>query len=242
MYNEEFMLPYWLRHYETIADRIFIWDGGSTDKTLEILSHHPKVTLLPRDEPGHSDHYYVTTLYPQYEKYSRGVAEWVMIADADEFVYHPHVREVLKKAKKDGLQMIQCSGFSMISEKLPRKDGQIYDEIKTGIPDSFESKWTIFSPDICMRYRKGRHGTPYNRRQFMGSRDTGIKLLHYRYLTKEYIQKRERKNMKGIKIAYPGHTWSFTLGGPRSMPNGEEMNIYQWLTKHRGEACNVLET
>lgn len=243
MYNEEFILPYWLRHYETFVDRIFIWDDHSTDKTLEILNGHPKVTLLPREKEGHHDHFYVTELYPQYERYSRGVADWVIIADADEFVYHPHLREVLATAKEQGILVLQCSGYSMVAENLPRASGQIYDEIKMGLLDRAESKWTIHSPDIKIRHRKGRHGMPIVEGDFRRSkgRHSGIKLFHYRYLTKEYIDSREKKNIEQVNIAFPGNDWLYTPDGPRTMPDGEQVNAHHWVTKHKGEAFNVLD-
>ena len=44
--NEEFLLPYFLRHYETFAYRIFICDDHTTDRTREIAKTHAKVSLL----------------------------------------------------------------------------------------------------------------------------------------------------------------------------------------------------
>ena len=46
VHNEEFLLPYYLRHYEQFADKIFIFDDESTDRTAEIAKAHPKVTYL----------------------------------------------------------------------------------------------------------------------------------------------------------------------------------------------------
>jgi glycosyltransferase involved in cell wall biosynthesis len=247
MYNEEFLLPYWLRHYETFADRIFIWDDHSTDRTLEILKDHPKVTLLPREKHGHDDSYYVTTLYPQYEQHSRGVADWVIGADADEFIYHPRLREVLAEALDKSVLVLQCNGYSMVSDKLPTTSGQIYDEIKLGLVDRALSKWTIHSPNIRVRYRKGRHGPPSVEGDFRRStgRGSGIKLLHYRYLTREYIASRDWKNIEQVDIAYPGvngANWDTSVEGRiRTCPDGVQTNILEWLVKHKPNAVNVLD-
>lgn len=244
MKNEEAMLPYWLRHYETIADRIFVWDGGSTDETLEILGKHPKVILLPRGEQGHNDHYYVAKLYPQYKEHSRGEAAWVMIVDADEFIYHPELRKVLKKLLEEEVEIVQCEGYSMIADKFPTTNRQIYEEINKGIPSQFDTKWTIHSPDVEVHYRKGRHGRPYGfSKKYVSSRASvnGIKLLHYRYIGDEYIKAREEKNIKDMKLAYPEQDWSYTVEGPRTMPDGEKINIFEWVKKNMEKAVNVLE-
>jgi len=241
MYNEELILPYWLRHYETFADRIFIWDGGSTDKTLGILKAHPKVTLLPRGQRGHDDDYYITELYPQYEKYSRGVSDWVIIADADEFIYHPHLLEVLEKAKKEKIRMILSEGFSMISDKFPTGNGQIYDEIKTGFADAKYSKWTIFSPDLSLRFWRGRHWRPHGSNGVARSGYDGLKLLHYRFIGKKYLENRTIKNIEGVKLITPGNTCSFTLESVVRCPNGENSSMLEWLAKYGRRAPNVID-
>lgn len=242
MYNEELVLPYWLRHYETFADRIFVWDDDSTDKTREILGKHPKVTLLPRERHGLDDAYFVNTLYPQYEKYSRGISDWVIVADGDEFIYHPHIREVLADPKVQARKIIHCAGFAMISEGPPTTTGQIYDEIKMGVRDLKESKWTIHSSNIQIRHKYGRHGPPANFYQFRGDRNTGIKSLHYRLLGEDYIESLDRSNLKRVQLAHPHIKREFRRDELRRCPDGDTtMNTYEWLAKHKGEAFNVLE-
>jgi len=44
--------PVLLRHYETVAERIFVWDDQSDDGTTEMLKAHPLVTLLPLKHHG----------------------------------------------------------------------------------------------------------------------------------------------------------------------------------------------
>lgn len=240
MYNEEFLVPYWLRHYETIADRIFIWEDESTDSTKKILSKHPKVIFLPMEKHGDDDGYWTTCLFPQYETYSRGVSDWVIIADADEFIYHPQILEVLKKAKKQGVQLVKCSGFTMISENPPTTRGQIYDEIKLGLPDQTESKWTIHSPQVHIRYGRGRHVKPLHNRSCVLGTETGIKLLHYRYLGKNYFEERDKKIFERNKMVYR-FTKEYSRNEHRTMPDKTRGSALDWFAQHKKEAKNVVD-
>ncbi len=244
MYNEKEILPFWLRHYETFADRIFVWDGGSTDGTLEMLKKHPKVILLPRDQRGHDDNYYVNKLYPQYKEHSRGVSDWVIVVDADEFIYHPKIREILENFLKIGVEIVQCGGYAMISDEIPVTDKQIYEVIKMGVGSYSDTKWTIHLSKVDVLYRKGRHSTPFNfRGNYVNSRYRyhGIKLLHYRYLGEKYIREREERNVEQVRIVYPDNM-RFVVDGARSMPDGDQtLNIFDWLEKNKDKFINVMD-
>jgi len=233
MHNEEAILPYWLRHYETIADRIFVRDDESTDGTRAMLSRHPKVTILSIGKHNSDDAYWVTYLFPQYEHISRGLADWVIIADADEFVYHPAMHRILEKAKDQSIQVILCRGFSTVAESFPATSGPIYDEIKLGFPDRMESKWTIHSPDVQIRFAKGRHGPVHNHLAYARSRNTGIKLLHYRYLGENYFEQRDKKIYGRLNKEY-------SRQNPRTRPDGSKGSMLDWYAQHIGEATDVL--
>lgn len=240
MHNEEFLVPYWLRHYETIADRIFIWEDESTDATKDILSRHPKVIFLPMEKHGDDDGYWTTELFPRYEKYSRGEADWVIIADADEFVYHPKILEVLAKAKEEKIQLIKCNGFTMVSENLPTANGQIYDEIKLGLPDLMESKWTIHSPDAYIRYGRGRHVEPNHNRSCVKSTTTGIKLFHYRYFGEEYYENRDKKILERNRMVYH-FTKGYSREERRTLPDKTRGSALDWFAAHKTEAMNIVD-
>ena len=240
MYNEEVIVSYWLRHYETIADRIFIWDDDSTDATRKILVKNSKVTFLPMEKHGDDDGYWTTTLFPQYEKYSRGLADWVIIADADEFIYHPHLLDVLRQEKEKGTQIIQCAGYTMISEKLPTTAGQIYDEIKLGLPDGMESKWTIHSPDITIRFGRGRHGPVHNHGAYVRDRHTGIKLLHYRYFGDENYENHDKKILERNRMVFH-FTKEYSRQEPRTLPDKTRGSALDWFAAHKAEATNVVD-
>jgi len=240
MHNEEQILPYWLRHYDMVADRIFIWDDESNDRTVEILSQNPKVTFLDMGQHGDDDAYWVTGMFPQYEQHSIGFADWVIVADADEFIYHPRLIDVLEEEKGKGTQVIQCSGYAMVADSFPTSDGQIWEEIKLGLPDSLMSKWTIHAAIPGIRFGKGRHGPVHNQRAFIRDRGTGIKLLHYRYMGDEYFQNRDWTVLKrNGEFFHKNYTYS-----PKrkvTLPDRTRGAALYWYQDHAKEATNVVD-
>lgn len=242
MYNEEYIIPYWLRHYEKFANRIFVGDDRSTDNTRKLLQQHPKVTLLDLGPNCHDDAYWVVNFFPLYEKYSKGKADWVIVADADEFVYHPQILDVLQEQKDYGINVIRCEGYEMISDKLPTTKGQIYEEIKMGVPNALESKWTVHSANVSLRFRKGRHGPVFNQRNFRLNRKTGIRLLHFRHLTFDYYSERDRIiNKRDLTFASEDNRHPWTLQKEKTMPDHSIAIPKEWFSKHKSEAVNVVD-
>lgn len=82
VWNEEEMLPFFFRHYDSLVDRYVIYDDGSTDRTLEMLGAHDRVEVRPfvRSDP---DSYVLAAriLHDNVWKESRGHADWVIISD-----------------------------------------------------------------------------------------------------------------------------------------------------------------
>lgn len=240
MFNEAFMLPYFLRHYETIADRIFVWDDESTDGTREILRQHPKVTLLETPEVhGIHEGYWITKLWPRYKTLSRGQADYVICVDADEFAHHPNgLVSVLEEQKKLGTQLIHCRGYTMLSEGLPTTTDQIYDEIKLGVRDRWSSKWCLFSPDIELEFQRGRHGYPKVASDVVWRKEIGVRLLHYRYLGPKYFEKRDERNANRIGVA-EGKERAYSPTAKHNLPDGRRGVPLPWYESNKLKAIDV---
>lgn len=190
MRNEEKLLPYFLRHYEQFADRIYIYDDHSTDRTREIATAHPKVVLenLAIDT-GDKDADIVECFNTVY-KQSRGIADYVIIADGDELVYHPDMIAALERAKQDDIFLIKTIGYSMIGDMEPRGQGQLYDEYKDGIREHGFDKPCIFNPNIEVVFDKGHHHATSKTEQIQ----CNFLLLHFRYLSRDFYLERSKEN------------------------------------------------
>lgn len=207
-YNERAILPFFLRHYATIADEINIWDDHSTDGSRDILKAHPKVVL--HDWPhnnGIAEDYFLEHCYQTYPQFV-GLADWVIWPDLDEFLYHPQMASVLADAKKAGHKVLASLGFNMANQGLPPDDGksQIYDLVKLGVLAPVYNKPVIFQPDSGVRWDRGKHhlaSPPL-------AHDAGIKLLHYRFLGYEYTKAKNAKNYArcGLLTGDKGAAWS----------------------------------
>lgn len=171
------MLPYFLRHYTQFAD-VFLINHGSTDRTIEIAARFPRTQVLdfPYDEMTEERHSQV--LVDMYKEHSKD-ADWVICVDADEFIY-PNLKS-LQTFANSSIGILKPQGYMMISENLPTKDGQIYDEIKTGVRMEQFDKPVIVDPKLDLTFGDGRHSvqsevTPVS---------VDLKLLHYKYLSRK---------------------------------------------------------
>lgn len=189
--NEQFILPFFLRHYEKFVDEIHIHDNQSTDGSIEIIKLHPKCIFYSYDTGGTMCDIVHTEIKNNF--YKRLEADWFIIVDIDEFVYHPDIRQVLQDYLNNGITIPQIKGYGMVSDKLPINDGtQIYDQIKEGMPYSNYDKKAIFYQSVDINYESGCHRCrPYGR--VIYSKDCVIKLLHFKMLSKEYVVERSKK-------------------------------------------------
>lgn len=191
-WNEAKILPYTLDHYSQFCEKIHIYDNMSTDGSDEIYKKYDNVTVVKWSTPDKK--YNDVTLaemksniYKQSRKHN---ADWVIVCDCDEYLYHENLLEKLTEYKDQGITMPKIDGHDMCCESFPTYDGQLLTEkVKVG-SETYEPmcKNIIFNPKLEMNYRPGAHSN--NCQGAKLSSDAEIKLLHYKFLGKDYVLER----------------------------------------------------
>ena len=191
--NEGDMLPFFFLHYDKLVQRYIIYDDSSTDNSREILSLNPKVELRPM--PPYSDpesrvrslETYLETCWRE----SRGIADWVIVTDVDEHLYHPRMYQYLAQCREQGVTIIPALGYQMLSEQFPEYKTLLCQSLTKGACDAVYSKLNIFSPNEidAVNFTTGRHTAAPTGRVVLPARDE-LLLLHYHYLDFERVRRR----------------------------------------------------
>lgn len=211
MWNEEVLLPYFLRHYSGFADRIFVINDHSTDKTVEIAKKNKKVILLDFEySRGLNENDFNRCFTDLYKKYSRKVADWVMCVDGDEFIYNESIRQSLETQRKNGVQIIKTTAYQMISDKIPQTKGQIYKECCWGLRSRGYDKPVVFDPALDITFGEGRHTIKSS--QKIGPQWGKLCLLHYRYLSRDYYLKRSLESFARMNLSEDYKTYRINRG------------------------------
>ncbi len=178
------MLPFFFRHYDSIVDQYFIYDDNSTDDTKDLLSAHPKVHL--RSFPRIADSFALSeqSLSNQCWKESIGHADWVIVTDIDEFLYHQDLKSYLYNCQEEKNTLIPAFGYQMISETFPEPDQDLCQSHRLGAPWGNMMKSSIFDPNSItdINFGLGRHRAKPTGRIQTPEKDE-LLLFHYKYLS-----------------------------------------------------------
>lgn len=149
VYNEQFLLPFYFKHYDFCDKFNIIYDTDSTDKTLELLQNNPKVNIIPFIFPdGMDDQLKTNKINSFYKTLPEGLR--VFCVDADEFIFID--KDILKTFDVNCIVVDLYNVYRHITEKdldinIPvinqRKHGEllnIYKKpiiVKSGLPLSW---------------------------------------------------------------------------------------------------------
>lgn len=84
-YNESFLAPFFLKHYDFVDKIHLFYDEETTDNTMEFIKDNPKINIIPFKFPDKFDDAIKIKMIN--EKYKEIDADYVIVADADEFMF-----------------------------------------------------------------------------------------------------------------------------------------------------------
>ena len=195
-WNEARIIPHFMAYYGRFVDHFTIYDNGSTDSTLSLLATYPHVTVIETGREGVFDERANLQIKNTAWKASAGKADFVMVCDMDEFLFHPNLDVLLALMKKHGFTVLKPLGFQMVSERLPAYDGNhlLTELIPLGVEDSHNySKTVLFDPNRLkeIHFSPGCHRSrPEGRVKVF--RSDYARLLHYKYVDREEILRKTR--------------------------------------------------
>jgi len=196
-WNEEKILPFVLDYYTSICEKIVIMDNESDDNSTAIIKSYANTEVRSYSSNGEIRDDIYLDIKNNIWKESIGKADWVIVCDADEILYHPHLVGKLEELKEKGISIIKPHGFDMYAESFPEKS---LFEISNGIKDNrFLGKCIIFNPNLIkeINYSIGSHRCyPTGKIKYYKKED--IKLLHYKYLGIDYLINRNEKHQSRL--------------------------------------------
>src|SRR6516162_8113834 len=144
VHNEERLLPFFLDHYRC-AEKIFLYDNESNDRTVEIAEGSGAV-VEPHPTGGYCRELANLHLKNNAWKLRSQQADWVVVCDADEFIFHPSLLEYLMACKSRGVTIPRPVGYDMVSEAFPISGQPIIKQVRRGKFFKNFSKPAIFDP------------------------------------------------------------------------------------------------
>ncbi len=129
-----------VRHYKSFCDKVIYHDNISEDDTRFIAAGLMADVRLFGMSGVLDDSQYLTV---KNNAWKNSDADWVIVVDDDEILYHPNLIEELQFAKDSGATIIRPKGFGIFSNEMPVNE---WTELMSGVPDENYSKLCVFNP------------------------------------------------------------------------------------------------
>jgi hypothetical protein len=161
-WNEEFLLPYWLRHHSSLFDHGVLLDYGSSDRSVALIRE-----LAPGWEirPSKNEWFDARDADAEVMAAEREFAGWKMVLNTTEFLLADDLPQYLGRLEQEQPQVAGVWPFDFtLVDPLAERDREV-----TAAPLYLQKRWGYHSggsrsrllhrcPDG--RYDTGRHSSP----------------------------------------------------------------------------------
>lgn len=235
-YNEEVLMPHFIRHYSSFSEKIFIYDNMSTDKTVQICEQFDSVEVFSFDTNDKIRDDVYLKLKNEIWKKSRQKADLVIVCDIDEFIYSKNFTDILNKSIEEKSTLFKCQGFNMITDVLPSYSDDLFSRFQFGVRESNFDKILMFDPNKIeeINYSFGAHDAcPIGKIKF--SKQV-FSLLHYKFISLDYILARYKlfssrlsRFNKKLKLGYHYSFSSFKIRNEYNSIRKASINVIEYL-------------
>ena len=227
-HQEAPLVPYVMRHYKDWVDNIYLYAGYSTDGTEEMAEKLGAKIIFLETHNELND-----AIFREMKNncWKGSSADWVIVGDFDELVYHPNIKDSL--AKKNAT-IIKTQFYNMYSDSFPTEDMPIIELVKDGTKAG--TKMNLFRPSALaeINYGAGCHEAhPVGDVIIEENDNTDIWTLHYRNFGIDYVFKRNDHLAKRMSKVNLDNHWGFGVLSPK-----EETEA--WLMNQKKHAFRVL--
>jgi len=225
-HQEAKIIPYFMRHY-TQYGKVFLFEGHSTDDSAR-LAESLGATIIPFDTSNEvRDDMFVDM---KNNCWRQSKADWVIVCDMDEFLYHPNFVYYLSTLQET---IVAPHTFEMISDVFPTTKGQIYEEVQYGFET--RSKFFIFKPlDLhSMNYGAGCHDAQPEGNVRI-NRTSDIICMHMRHLSIDHVVNRNAYLYSRLSEVNKKMGWGWHIGLPRE-------RVEAYFNENRPKLMKVLK-
>ena len=224
-HQEAQMIPYFMRHYNQYG-QVFLLEGHSTDGSVELAKSLGAI-ICPIDTGNEIRDDIFTSLKNDYWK--RSDADWVIMCDLDEFIYHPDFKEYLSSLKET---IISPTHYEMFSDVFPTTEGQIYEEVTMGAQTA--AKLCLFKPKGIkeMNYTPGCHSASPTGNVSINTNNEII-AMHMRHLSLDYVMDRNAYFKQRRSIINKQNGWGNHLESSRE-------DVQSWFDHNKPQLTKVL--
>lgn len=235
-HQEEKILPYFLKHY-TQFSKVILLEGHSTDRTIEIAeSFGAEIRKVDSNNEVNDEIW----LQVKNNCWKDSKADWVIICDADEFVYHQNIERYLSET--DSI-LFMPRLFNMMSEKFPTGNDQIYNEVQYGKEGG--AKMNLFRPGIVkeINYSIGcHHADP--KTEFADIKPdltSPIITMHMRHLGRKETLLKNKYLFSRLSPVNKKHGWGYHLGPNENETEEDyEKRYNHWFNCEMAQVIKVL--